>query len=93
MVRIFPHLSPNTDRYSVSLRIHSECGKIQTRKNSVFEHFSRSGRWKKVEFLLKSAENKNYLHYATYIMRKAWDLTEKNMALGNMHFIKANIRH
>ena len=42
---------------------------------------------------MKSAENKNYLHYATYIMRKAWDLTEKNMALGNMHFIKANIRH
>ena len=32
----------NTERYSVSLRIQSECGKIRTRKNSVFRHFSRS---------------------------------------------------
>ena len=29
-------------RRSVSLRIKSECGKIRTRKNSVFGHFSRS---------------------------------------------------
>ena len=27
---------------SVSLRIQSECGRIRTRKNSVFRHFSRS---------------------------------------------------
>ena len=33
---------PNTERYSVSLRIQSECEKIRTRKNSVFEYFSRS---------------------------------------------------
>ena len=32
----------NTERYWVSLRIQSECGKIRTRKNSVFGHFSRS---------------------------------------------------
>ena len=32
----------NTERYGVSLRIQSECGKIRTRKNSVFGHFSRS---------------------------------------------------
>ena len=28
--------------YSVSLRIQSECGKMRTRKKSVFGHFSRS---------------------------------------------------
>ena len=28
--------------YFVSLRIQSECGKIRTRNNSVFGHFSRS---------------------------------------------------
>ena len=28
--------------YSINLRIHSECGKISTRKNSVFGHFLRS---------------------------------------------------
>ena len=32
----------NTERYFVSLRIQSECGKIRTRNNSVFGHFSRS---------------------------------------------------
>ena len=31
----------NTERYGVSLRIQSECGKIRTRKNSVFGQFSR----------------------------------------------------
>ena len=36
----FPAFGLNTD---VSLRIQSECGKIQTRKNSVFGHFLRSG--------------------------------------------------
>ena len=32
----------NTKRYSVSLRIQSKCGKIRTRNNSVFGHFSHS---------------------------------------------------
>ena len=38
----FPAFGLNTERSSVSLRIQSECGKIRTRKNSVFGHFSRS---------------------------------------------------
>ena len=37
-------LGQNTERFSVSLRIQSECGKMQTRKNSGFGHFSRSAR-------------------------------------------------
>ena len=32
----------NTERYEVSLRIPSECGKIRTTKNFVFGHFSHS---------------------------------------------------
>ena len=35
----------NMEIYSVNLRIQSECRKIQTRKNFVFGHFSRSGYW------------------------------------------------
>ena len=31
----------NTERYEVSLRIQSKCGKIRTRKNSVYGHFPR----------------------------------------------------
>ena len=38
----FPAFGLNTERYFVSLHIQSECGKIRTRKNSVFGHFSRS---------------------------------------------------
>ena len=38
----FPAFGLNTERYGVSLRIQSECGKIRTRKNYVFGHFSRS---------------------------------------------------
>ena len=34
----------NTERYVVSLHTQSECRKIRARKNSVFGHFSRSGR-------------------------------------------------
>ena len=37
----FPTFGLNTERYSVSLRIQSECRKIRTRKNSVSGHFSR----------------------------------------------------
>ena len=35
----FPAFGLNTEKYSVSLRIQFECGKIRTRKNSVFGHF------------------------------------------------------
>ena len=38
----FPVFGLNTERYRVSLRILSECGKMWTRKNSVFGHFSHS---------------------------------------------------
>ena len=38
----FPAFGLNEERYSVSLRIQSECAKIWTRKNSVVGHFSRS---------------------------------------------------
>ena len=40
--RHFPAFGLNTERYFVSLCIHSECGKIWTRKNSVFGHISHS---------------------------------------------------
>ena len=38
----FPAFGLNTKMYGVNLRIQSEYGKIRTRKNSVFGHFSRS---------------------------------------------------
>ena len=39
----FPAFGLNTERYELSLRIRSKCGKIRTRKNSVFGHFSHNG--------------------------------------------------
>ena len=38
----FPAFGLNTERYGASLCIQSECGKIRSRKNSIFEHISRS---------------------------------------------------
>ena len=42
----FPAFRLNTERYSVPLRIQSECGKRRNRKNSLFGHFLRSGFFK-----------------------------------------------
>ena len=44
--------SPNTEFFLVRI-IQSECGKIQTRKNSVFGQFSRSDKFFKEIILLK----------------------------------------
>ena len=38
----FPVFGLNTERYSISLHIQSQCAKIRTRKNSVFGHFWRN---------------------------------------------------
>ena len=38
----FPALGLNKERSGVFLHIQSECGKIRTRKKSVFGHFPRS---------------------------------------------------
>ena len=38
----FPIFWLNTETYGVNLRIQSKCGKMRTRKNSVFGHLSRS---------------------------------------------------
>ena len=38
-----PVFGLNTEIYSANLRFQSGCGKIRTRKNSVFGHFSRIG--------------------------------------------------
>ena len=42
---VFSRFELNMGRYPVSLCIQSECGKIRTRKNSVFRHFSRGVRF------------------------------------------------
>ena len=59
MVRIFPAFGPNTEIYSVNLRIQSKCGKIWTGKNCVFEHFSHS------------AAFKNYIKLTSYLINNS----------------------
>ena len=50
----FPEFGLNTERHGVSLRIQSECGKIRTRKNSVFEQFMHQ-----FNFTPNSTQSKN----------------------------------
>ena len=64
----FPEFELNTERYSVSLHTQSVCGKIQTRKNSVFEHFSGSVREVK-EFKRSYNENKETIGVQVSFMR------------------------
>ena len=47
----------NTERYGLFLRIQFEYGKIRTRKNPVFGHFSRSVLY--IKSCLKKTWNKN----------------------------------
>ena len=80
----FPAFEVNTERYEVSLRIHSECGKIQTRNNSVFGHFSRSDTvcYKDESMLRKKVFLKDFfskydqVHWKPHIwsnfMKKSW---------------------
>ena len=53
---VFSHIRTEYGDASVSLRIQSECGKMQTRKNSVFGHFLRSDIFEGVTTIL----NKNF---------------------------------
>ena len=48
------------ERYSVSLRIQSECGKMWTRKNSVFGHISHSVN------LFRNSWGKSYTKFAIH---------------------------
>ena len=58
----FPAFGLNTKRYSVTFCIQSECGKIRTRKNSIFGHFShREGNHK-----CTSPELRKHGHIITY---------------------------
>ena len=64
----FPVFGLSTERYSVSLRIQSECEKIRTRKNSLFGHFSRS-----VSFFIKMmnlAKNPAGLQFKAYHQKR-----------------------
>ena len=63
-VLYFPAFGLNTERYEVTLRIQSECGKIRTRNNSVFGHFSCSVSDKKfiVKFSVKFKFNVKFFY-------------------------------
>ena len=55
----FPAFGLNRERYSVSLRIQSEWGKIRTRTNSVFGHSSRSVQNKFLCYIKHHKKNTN----------------------------------
>ena len=58
----------NTERYEVSLRIQSKCGKIRTRKNSVFGHFSR----KAYAFVVNLVSNILFYPIQYYLSFASW---------------------
>ena len=63
----FPAFGLNTDRHGVSLRINFECGKVRTRKNSVFGHFSRNVKKRHCDLGLSSLK---FLNRYTIVSKK-----------------------
>ena len=74
----FPTSGLNTERYEVSLLIQSECGKIRTRKNSVFWHFARSERSNSTVWFDLKPNGKSNIFYAQHkpidINKSLWHL-------------------
>ena len=59
----FPAFGLNMKRYSVSLRIQSECGKIRTRKTPKYGLFSRSGRQKDISLFILPGINESSFEF------------------------------
>ena len=59
----FPAFGVNLERYSVSLCIQSKCGKMQTRANPLFGHFSHSATLKRRKWYLYQANSRNHIKY------------------------------
>ena len=72
----FPAFGLNTERYFVSLRIQSECGKIRTRKNSVFGHFLHSAYTYVLAKILQISSYKNW-PLVSKITRGVWTALDK----------------
>ena len=84
----FPAFRLNTERYGISLRIQSECGKIWTRKNSVFGHFSRSECYSSNQ---EEVEEETVLKKASFLM--ALQETRKNLVIGRISLNTTHSKH
>ena len=72
----FPTFGLNTKRYEASLCIQSKCGKIRTRKNSVFGHFSRS-----VIFQVEGRDHRGSLTIRNYWFKLKYFRNKKRKVL------------
>ena len=81
----FPAFGLNTEKYSVSLRIQSECGKIRTRKSSVSGHFSRCGfiqKW--INLTNQQFEAENSFLYQSHLSSQLNDLSDQTEIIRNL---------
>ena len=65
----FPVSRLNTEIYGVNIRIQSKHGKIRTRKNCVFGHFSRSENFAKYQHFLPTIRNVSLPEIAVQVLR------------------------
>ena len=79
----FPAFGLNTERYSVSLRIQSKCGKIRTRKNSVFGDFPHS-----VIFPIRGIEREGILKLKTILLIKLFQEAIETLPLFDGFFVQ-----
>ena len=62
----FPAFGLNKERYEVSLRIQSKCRKIRTKRNSVFEHISRSESFRVSKVSIRKAESLRLCYHYSF---------------------------
>ena len=82
----FPVFGLNMERYSVSLRIQPEYGKIRTRNNSVFGHFSSSVQIANTEWIAVFSPNKKVITRKIWI-QKAVTRSEAVTKKGSCNFV------
>ena len=77
----FSRIWTEYERYGVSLRIQSKCSKIQTSKNSVFGHFSRSAH------TFNSCFSENELTWYSFFLSKEMIFSCKRYKHQLQHFL------
>ena len=91
----FPVFRLNTEIYCVNLCIQSEYGKIRTRKNSVFGHFSRRDESRLLQSFLrymqtqfKKPHTKNESRYTRGVVKNPFNIYEDFFCFLALNYIR-----
>ena len=93
--RYFPIFRLHTVIYFLNLRFHSQFGKLRTRKNSIFEHFSHRANAHgllilQTHLIINLSRIKNIIDF--YLLFLIWQITTYYSYPDGIYSFKVNIR-